>query len=418
MTAEVAILNQYGVAMAADSAVTIGGKRVWQSSNKLFSIHPEIEIGVMVYGGADYSGIPWETVIKDWRSKLGTTRFSTVGDCAEHLVRHLKSVRSTQSWESFSAGNLCLSWVERLAGILNPLAKTRKELNDIISPTTEHYFSEGEALEEIDDFWTEEEFIALYGDMISEFCDSAFKFPIYKKNKLGVKRLCFQSARRRNLSESFSGIVLAGFGKDEILPSLYQYFADGRFGEKCRIWGGQQTTVDIDQNSAIVSYAQHDIVTSLLEGVDERNTSFLNASISRLLSEKTDSLIDNIISDKDERVVEREIQKRLNKEIVSEFMRGYREMRHTNIVVPVLDVVASLPKEEIAIMAEALVEITSLMRKVGSTLQTVGGPVDVAVISKGDGFIWMKRKKYFDPADNPGYLERRYQSRLNGGGGA
>ena len=30
----------------------------------------------------------------------------------------------------------------------------------------------------------------------------------------------------------------------------------------------------------------------------------------------------------------------------------------------------------------------------------VGGPVDVAVISKGDGFVWIRRKNYFDSQDN------------------
>jgi len=29
--------------------------------------------------------------------------------------------------------------------------------------------------------------------------------------------------------------------------------------------------------------------------------------------------------------------------------------------------------------------------------ETVGGPIDVAVLSKGDGFVWIKRKSYFDP---------------------
>ena len=31
---------------------------------------------------------------------------------------------------------------------------------------------------------------------------------------------------------------------------------------------------------------------------------------------------------------------------------------------------------------------------------TVGGPTDVAMITKGDGFIWIKRKHYFDAALN------------------
>ena len=39
--------------------------------------------------------------------------------------------------------------------------------------------------------------------------------------------------------------------------------------------------------------------------------------------------------------------------------------------------------------------------------ETVGGPVDVAVISKGDGFIWIRRKHYFDPALNTRYFDRQ-----------
>lgn len=33
-------------------------------------------------------------------------------------------------------------------------------------------------------------------------------------------------------------------------------------------------------------------------------------------------------------------------------------------------------------------------------IRVIGGPVDVAVISKHDGFIWLKRKLYFNPELN------------------
>lgn len=32
--------------------------------------------------------------------------------------------------------------------------------------------------------------------------------------------------------------------------------------------------------------------------------------------------------------------------------------------------------------------------------EEIGGAIDVAVISKGDGFVWVKRKKYYDFEDN------------------
>lgn len=42
--------------------------------------------------------------------------------------------------------------------------------------------------------------------------------------------------------------------------------------------------------------------------------------------------------------------------------------------------------------------------------ESVGGPVDVALISKGDGFVWIERKHYFKPELNPRFLARYMQS--------
>ena len=52
-------------------------------------------------------------------------------------------------------------------------------------------------------------------------------------------------------------------------------------------------------------------------------------------------------------------------------------------------------------MAESLVNLTKFRRRVTPERETVGGPIDVAVITKGDGFVWIRRKHYFDPALNP-----------------
>jgi hypothetical protein len=51
-------------------------------------------------------------------------------------------------------------------------------------------------------------------------------------------------------------------------------------------------------------------------------------------------------------------------------------------------------------MAESLVTLTSLKRRISMEHETVGGPVDVAVLTKGDGLVWTKRKHYFDPTLN------------------
>ena len=77
-----------------------------------------------------------------------------------------------------------------------------------------------------------------------------------------------------------------------------------------------------------------------------------------------------------------------------------------NYINRLVETVAYLSKEDLADMAESIVRMTCIKRRVASTEETVGGPVDVAVVTKGDGFIWMQRKHYFDPQLNQQFFER------------
>ncbi len=84
MTAEIAVLNQEAVALAADSAVT--GPKIFTSANKIFALSKYHPVGVMVYNSAQFLGVPWETIIKTYRKGLGTKSFGTLREHAEHFL--------------------------------------------------------------------------------------------------------------------------------------------------------------------------------------------------------------------------------------------------------------------------------------------------------------------------------------------
>ena len=65
-----------------------------------------------------------------------------------------------------------------------------------------------------------------------------------------------------------------------------------------------------------------------------------------------------------------------------------------------------LPVNELADLSETLVLIESLKERVTTDEESVSGPIDVAVVSKTDGFIWIKRKHYFKPELNPRYMAK------------
>ncbi|MEY9885630.1 hypothetical protein ABIA43_007164 [Bradyrhizobium sp. USDA 328] len=67
-----------------------------------------------------------------------------------------------------------------------------------------------------------------------------------------------------------------------------------------------------------------------------------------------------------------------------------------------------------AILAENIVSLTALKQKFSLETETVGGPIDVAFISKNDGFIWIKRKHYFQADLNPFFFKKYLDGNRNG----
>jgi hypothetical protein len=94
---------------------------------------------------------------------------------------------------------------------------------------------------------------------------------------------------------------------------------------------------------------------------------------------------------------------------VSKLAEDIRSLTTRNFSNPIVQMVSLLPKDELANLAESLVALTSLKRRVSSDAETVGGAIDVALISKGDGFVWIKRKYYFPENLNPQF-NRMYLS--------
>ena len=69
----------------------------------------------------------------------------------------------------------------------------------------------------------------------------------------------------------------------------------------------------------------------------------------------------------------------------------------------------TLSKDELAKVAESLVNLESFKKRMSLEDETVGGACDVAIISKGDGFIWIKRKHYFEQELNPHHIAKFYK---------
>lgn len=96
---------------------------------------------------------------------------------------------------------------------------------------------------------------------------------------------------------------------------------------------------------------------------------------------------------------------------ITAMLEKLKRHRYENHYAPIHAALVHLPKDELSNVAESLVNLNSFQKKVSMDDETVGGPIDVAVISKGDGLIWIKRKHYFSRELNEHYFNnmRRHQ---------
>ena len=98
MTSEVVVMNRMGIALAADSVVSIYAngvqKKRHDSVAKLFMMSERHPVGIMVYNNASLLGVPWETIIKLFRKQLGQDSFQSLEEYGQELIVFLMNHRN------------------------------------------------------------------------------------------------------------------------------------------------------------------------------------------------------------------------------------------------------------------------------------------------------------------------------------
>lgn len=204
-----------------------------------------------------------------------------------------------------------------------------------------------------------------------------------------------------------SGIVIMGLGENDVYPGCHEFMARGIAADS--FWFKERRKAQIHNNVSawVVPFAQSEMVYTFMEGIDPKLEEFMIGTFSRLLENYIDGVTEALPSamEKEKEKFRKSILQVCEAQIeqLRQGIEEYRRMRHVD---PIIEMIAALPKEELAKVAESLVNLTSFKRRVSTEAETVAEPIDVAVISRGDGFVWIKRKHYFPPELNPAWVNR------------
>lgn len=427
MTAEIAIMNKQAVALAADSASTMSSgadKKIFPSANKLFALSRKRPVGVMVYGNASFMGIPWETLIKMYKERIGDGDFPTIDSFAEGFLGFLSNCNtflepSTQDrfFREVVGSFLGLIGKNCLGGIKSFVEgkgkATNKELEDIIGSQIDmaaDRFKDVQTSPSVKNGFTES-VVGKYGAVIDELIKVIFeRLPISPEHINKLKKistdLCCKFPKGIE-SRLHSGVVIAGFGEEEIFPALKSFTVEFALDGVLKFKVEKEKKISDKMMSSIVPFAQKDAVMTFMDGIDPSRALIEKGLLEQLFKESADRVVQETEGlDETQTSNLRGKLESINSEKLKEPWQKLQGLRQSKYVQPVMNIVAMLPKDELAVVAETFVDLTSFKRKVSMQSETVGGPVDVAVISKGDGFVWIKRKHYFEPELNPQFFKK------------
>lgn len=292
-------MNRNAVALAADSAVTLQlpeGPKIYHA-NKLFTLSKYRPVGVMIYGSADFMGVPWDTIIKQYRERLGNRGFRTVQDYAKSFLAFIEKHPSffPKERQRNSCYELTQVWLYRLRARLRKAVELEIKTSGPIS---------------------EEGVRQMFREILAEDIAHLRKHKrLPRFAKLGASALLrrYRPVIRRAIKETLqnlagavsarrlyegcalailrdlywygeSGIVIAGFGDDEFCPSLCCHTLDSLIGGKLRVLENREKRSRISNvglSASVIAFAQSEMVSLFMNGIDDDYADFVSSFTSQ-----------------------------------------------------------------------------------------------------------------------------------------
>lgn len=405
MSVGVCIINRNGIALAADSAGTYtGNKMFYNSMNKVFSLSRKYVYGAITYGATAIYNVSIDQVLKEFRAYLDTREeicdFFDVLPLFEEFVRLNNTYYKFDIAERDSCGalikNLVVEWGNRIKAV----ASSENAEDEIQFILNELKTAMNGSLR-IDNYdissYIEDAYNDYYNEVVGIVVPELNNFPAHKDALWDCICNYFNLSLKIE-TDNAMGLFFAGYGKTDAFPKFVHI-------KLYRVIGGHIKYDLIEQyeesnnHAQIVPLAQPDVILTFCKGISSTFINYIPQKVESLITAKIDALPD-IFSDEQKELLKSQFSS--SKVEIASAIAGTIQNNYVN---PILNSVQLIPLPEMAFLAESLVNITSLKRTfaIDGNQQTVGGPTDVAVLSKGDGLVWIKRKLYFDKQINPNY---------------
>ena len=474
MTSQIGMMNRDSVALASDSAVTWGERNSYNTSEKIYQLAGRQPVGFMSCGLGVYMGVSWGRILGMYRERIGTRGKDKKGNPIVRELNFLTSDNPdergyVEDFIEFLNNEPCLqseeeeneSMFAEIGGyieISNPQFKALKDhvrileefdYNVVVNVPSNVSVSAEVIHGRQEKLW--KQFSKLFVDGLIGFsdylygnltedeiieCDRVISEESELVNSLSEHyrpMLCntrISSKMRKALGKivgcyiaqkfwlhglpgsGMSGMVIAGFGKQEETPTMVELNIRSKWKGTMRFSIEKPFKPDCAN-----PFAQTDQIETILKGISPRVHSRIFSNLGNELPKILEFLAQNTPGVGD--VTQKNLLKTL-KDVQRDNLKGpplsSQMLRHLLKLtkkeekehkfrgpanIGEIDI-HRLGPPDLAELAEKFVDLESTIQYVHYGLgASVGGEIDVASITKEDGMVWVKRKNTIDEDLNP-----------------
>ena len=433
MTAVVGILNKRGIAIAADSAVTIyrdGNEKIENSANKMLRMSDVSPISIMIVGSATFLSTPWDIIVRRYRQKRGNTPFPTVQACIDDFISYMTTEKiffpeGTQ--KEILSYKLDSFWTEVICQVpdininkkglvtnkkqilhafhrsIETIIKCSKEsvplpmYKDYTISQFKYYLASM-----VDDYFAKK--TVDLDSPIFDFDEDIMFSDEYPDDILSeIKELFIQgffSYMTYGYNDGNTHLIFSGFGSEEEYPVMIRVMVSHGFDNRISYYINPEDVHAIsDANPvAICPYAQNDIMEALLTGVDPYFFSNMCHRSERMFNDITDQLSADYMMEDDSEEIDAILNKVKYSDLVRQFKQYGKRIQEEERR-QWLKALHDYNLQDMAHLAENLIAMTNFERHMTFSQEGVGGPIDLAVITKNNGFTWLNRKSWYHHKD-------------------
>lgn len=397
MTAQVAVMNLIGVAVASDTVTTsntTNGSKTVGSAEKIYELGPQHKVLVLHSNSVDISGVPHQLHIAEWAKSLAAP-LPTVQAYIDNYIE----------------------WSSRENGMVDDDSERRTvhyQLND------HYYYIKNRIDSEANEFQSEAfpgdaaEFIRHRSSQIDEIvqdasrhldslvdyehlseidakiCLNRLEINVEEKIDYIFKDIPLTDPQRQVLMESAGKIIckaqpmddldsdlgFVGFGEDEPFATVKRLKCRGIYGGRLQAYVRSTSTVKPVGMRALVSYfAQYDAMWGFVNGATISSMNKIREEISARVEERWGDTTPDPIG----------------WEIAEEVSSAFDAWAQERYIDPLLDTIDAMGTIGLANMADSLVSLQATASSSQDAMATVGGLIEVATIDKINGIQWVRR---------------------------